>query len=80
MTRNNFNVFKYDNILSQRSQYLPTVGVSKTYEASDSDPGLRSTVDAQCPVKYKLELKEGTQVCEQFHYKQCAVGSCSYNS
>ncbi len=37
-------------------------GDVKTFEATDSDSFLRSTIDAQCPVPFTLELKEGAQV------------------
>ena len=34
----------------------------RTFEALDSDEFYRKTIDAQCPVKYKVDLKEGSQV------------------
>ena len=38
------------------------LGESKTYEASDSDSAMRKQIDALCPVKYKLEIRQGSQV------------------
>ena len=36
--------------------------MSRTFEASDSDPYLSSLLDSQCPVEAKLELRVGAQV------------------
>ncbi|KAM5148152.1 ATP-dependent DNA helicase PIF1 [Mantella aurantiaca] len=45
---------------NRRLQQLP--GESQTYEALDSDPMLVKTLDAQCPVGQRLQLKNGAQV------------------
>ncbi|XP_077306774.1 ATP-dependent DNA helicase PIF1 isoform X2 [Lithobates pipiens] len=44
----------------RRLQQLP--GDMHTYEALDSDPMLVKTMDAQCPVGQRLQLKKGAQV------------------
>ncbi len=35
---------------------------SRVFHSCDSDPNLRDTLDAQCPVQARLELREGAQV------------------
>lgn len=38
------------------------VGESRSFKATDSDPVLVKTLDAQCPVSSTIELKLGAQV------------------
>ncbi|XP_053325483.1 ATP-dependent DNA helicase PIF1 [Spea bombifrons] len=44
----------------RRLQQLP--GDGRCYDALDSDPVLVKTINAQCPVNEKIQLKEGAQV------------------
>ena len=51
------------SIYAYNHQYMYIcLGPSRMFESTDSDPGLKKTIDAQCPVSDKLELKEGAQV------------------
>ncbi|KAG8132259.1 hypothetical protein E2320_010128 [Naja naja] len=56
---------KDDVEFTNTTQLQQLSGQLRSFKAVDSDPMLAKTLDAQCPVKSMIELKEGAQVNKQ---------------
>ena len=50
-----------NSIFDFRKMYYVS-GSSRSFESSDSDPGLVKMINTMCPVQKHMELKEGAQV------------------
>ena len=56
------SVFVVTQCMCLLSHKASVTGDSHIFDAMDSDPGLSDRISVLCPVKSRLELKEGAQV------------------